>query len=146
MAVRTSSARWEGGLKNGKGIMRVGAGVFEGKYSFTSRFEEGPGTNPEELIGAAHAGCFSMALSLVLEQAGFKPERIDTTARVHVEKIPEGFKITTIELETTGKVPGLDERTFMKKAEEAKNGCPVSRALTGVEIRLRARLEQAKAA
>jgi len=146
MLVRKSTARWEGGLKNGKGTMKIGAGVYEGSYSFASRFENGKGTNPEELIGAAHAGCFSMALSLVLEQAGFKPERIDTTARVTVDKIPEGFKITTIELDTEGVVPGIDEKTFLEKAEAAKRGCPVSMALTGVEIRLRARLASAKAA
>jgi osmotically inducible protein OsmC len=133
-------------FKERKGTMKIGAGVYEGKYSFASRFEQGPGTNPEELIGAAHAGCFSMALSLVLEQAGFKPERIDTTARVSVDKVPEGFKITTIELETEGRVPGIDEKTFLEKAEAAKQGCPVSMALTGVEIRLRARLATAKAA
>jgi len=133
-------------LKNGRGTMKIGAGVFEGKYSFASRFEQGAGTNPEELLGAAHAGCFSMALSLVLEQAGFKPERIDTTARVSIDKIPEGFKITTIELETEARVPGIDEDTFREKAEAAKKGCPVSMALTGVEIKLRARLAAAKAA
>jgi osmotically inducible protein OsmC len=146
MLVRKSTAFWEGGLKNGRGTMKVGAGAYEGKYSFASRFEQGPGTNPEELIGAAHAGCFSMALSLILEQAGYKPERIETTARVSVDKIPEGFKITKIELETEGRVPGIDEKTFREKAEAAKKGCPVSMALTGVEIKLQARLAAAKVA
>ena len=146
MLVRKSTAVWEGGLKNGKGIMKIGSGAYEGSYSFASRFEQGPGTNPEELIGAAHAGCFSMFLSLVLEQAGFKPERIGTTARVSVDKVPEGFKITSIELETEGRVPGIDEKTFLEKAEVAKKGCPVSMALTGIEIRLKARLTAAKAA
>ena len=146
MLVRKSSAVWEGGLKNGKGTMKIGKDAYEGRYSFASRFEQGPGTNPEELIGAAHAGCFSMALSLVLEQAGYKPERIDTTARVSIDKVPEGFRITTIELETEGRVPGIDEKTFQEKAEAAKQGCPVSVALTGVEIKLRARLATAKAA
>jgi osmotically inducible protein OsmC len=146
MLVRKSTAVWEGGFKNGKGIMKIGAGAYEGKYSVASRFEEGPGTNPEELIGAAHAGCFSMALSLALEQAGFKPERIETTARVSLGKVPEGFKITSIALETEGSVPGIDEMTFREKAEAAKKGCPVSMALTGVEIRLRARLATTKAA
>ena len=146
MLVRKATAVWEGGLKNGKGTMRLGSGAYEGKYTFASRFEQGLGTNPEELIGAAHAGCFSMALSLVLEQAGFKPERIDTTARVTIDKVPEGFKITAIDLETEGSVPGIDERTFREKAETAKKGCPVSVALTGVEINLRARLAPAKAA
>jgi lipoyl-dependent peroxiredoxin len=146
MLVRKATAVWEGGLKNGKGTMKLGSGAYEGKYSFASRFEQGPGTNPEELIGAAHAGCFSMALSLVLEQAGYKPERIDTIARVTLDKVPEGFKIMTIELETEGRVPGIDEKTFLEKAEAAKKGCPVSMALTGVELRLRARLAPAKAA
>ena len=120
--------------------MKFGSGVFEGSYSFASRFEQGPGTNPEELIGAAHAGCFSMFLSAVLEMAGFAPERVHTSARVHIDKVGEGFKITTIELETEGKVPGIDEKTFREKAEDAKKGCPVSMALTGVEIRLKASL------
>jgi osmotically inducible protein OsmC len=146
MLVRKSTATWEGGLKNGKGTMKIGAGAYEGQYSFASRFEQGPGTNPEELIGGAHAGCFSMFLSMVLEQAGFKPERIDTTARVALDKLPEGFKIITIELETEGRVPGIDDKTFLEKAEAAKKGCPVSMALTGVEIRLQARLAPAKAA
>jgi len=146
MLVRKSTAVWEGGFRNGKGTMKIGAGVYEGKYSVASRFEQGPGTNPEELIGAAHAGCFSMALALVLEQAGFKPERIDTSARVSIDKVPEGYKITTVELETEGRVPGIDERTFREKAEAAKKGCPVSMALTGVEIKLRARLAAVKAA
>jgi osmotically inducible protein OsmC len=146
MLVRKATAVWEGGLKNGRGTMRLASGAFVGRYSFASRFEQGPGTNPEELIGAAHAGCFSMALSLVLEQAGYKPERIDTTARVSIDKVPEGFKITTIELETEARVPGIDEKTFREKAEAAKRGCPVSAALTGVEIRLRARLAPAQAA
>jgi len=146
MLVRKSAAVWEGGLKSGKGTMKIGAGVYEGRYSFASRFEQGPGTNPEELIGAAHAGCFSMALALVLEQAGYKPERVDTTARVSIDKVPEGFKITTIELETEGRIPGIDEKTFLEKAEAAKKGCPVSMALTGVDIRLKAKLMSAKAA
>jgi osmotically inducible protein OsmC len=120
--------------------MKFGSGAFEGSYSFASRFEEGPGTNPEELIGAAHAGCFSMALSMILDMAGYAPERIHTVARVHIDKVGDGFKITTIELETEGRVPGIDEKTFKEKAEAAKKGCPVSMALTGVEIRLKASL------
>jgi len=146
MLVRKSTAVWKGGLKNGKGTMRLGSGAYQGKYSFASRFEQGPGTNPEELIGAAHAGCFSMALALILEQAGYTPERVETTARVTIDKVQEGFKITTINLETEGRVPGLDEKTFQEKAEAAKRGCPVSQALTGVDIRLTARLALAKAA
>jgi osmotically inducible protein OsmC len=140
MPTRKAEAVWEGNLKKGKGSMKFGSGAFEGKYSFASRFEEGPGTNPEELIGAAHAGCFSMFLSAVLEMAGFAPERIHTNARVHIDKVGEGFKITTIELDTEGKVPGIDEKTFRERAEDAKKGCPVSMALTGVEIRLKASL------
>jgi osmotically inducible protein OsmC len=140
MPIRTSEAMWEGNLIKGKGKMKLGSGAFEGSYSFGSRFENAPGTNPEELIGAAHAGCFSMALSMILDQAGYKAEQIHTIARVHIDKVGEGFKITTIELETEGKVPGIDERTFGEKAEAAKKGCPVSMALTGVDIRLRARL------
>jgi lipoyl-dependent peroxiredoxin len=140
MPIRTSEAMWEGNLIKGKGKMKLGSGVFEGGYSFGSRFENAPGTNPEELIGAAHAGCFSMALSMILDQAGYKVEQIHTIAKVHIDKVGEGFKITTIELETEGKVPGIDERTFREKAETAKKGCPVSMALTGVDIRLEARL------
>ena len=140
MPIRKAEAVWEGNLKKGKGRMKFGSGAFEGSYSFASRFEEGPGTNPEELIGAAHAGCFSMALSMILDMAGYAPERIHTIARVHIDKVGDGFKITTIELETEGKVPGIDEKTFKEKAEAAKKGCPVSMALTGVEIRLKASL------
>ena len=140
MPIRTSEAMWEGNLIKGRGKMKLGSGAFEGSYSFGSRFENAPGTNPEELIGAAHAGCFSMALSMILDQAGYKVEQIHTIARVHIDKVGEGFKITTIELETEGKVPGIDERTFRDKAETAKKGCPVSMALTGVDIRLEAKL------
>ena len=140
MPVRKAEALWEGGLAKGTGKMKLGSGTFEGSYSFASRFEQGTGTNPEELIGAAHAGCFSMALSFMLEQAGFNPERVQTRARVHIEKVGEGFKITTIELETEGKVPGIDEKTFLEKADAAKKGCPVSVALAGTEIKLQARL------
>jgi osmotically inducible protein OsmC len=147
MPVRSASAVWEGGLKNGKGTMKFGSGAFEGKYSFASRFEQGPGTNPEELIGAAHAGCFSMALAMILEQAGYIPERINTSAKVHIEKAGEGFKITFIELDTEAKVPGMDERTFRDKAEMAKQGCPVSVALSGGPvIKLLARLAKPLAA
>lgn len=140
MPVRTAEARWEGNLKKGKGRVKLGSGVFEGNYSFGSRFEKAPGTNPEELLGAAHAGCFSMALSMILEQAGFTPDSIHTTARVAIDKVGDGFKITTIELETEGSVPGIDEKTFREKAEAAKKGCPVSMALAGVEITLKSRL------
>ena len=146
MSVRKSEAVWEGTLKKGKGTMTVGNKAYEGPYSFASRFESGAGTNPEELIGAAHAGCFSMALSMILEKAGYVPERINTTARVHIDPIPEGFKITLIELETEGKIKGIDEKTFVEKADLAKKGCPVSVALAGTEIRLVARLVKQMAA
>ncbi len=136
MLTRSSTAVWEGGLKNGSGKMRIGKGAWEGSYSFASRFEQGTGTNPEELIAAAHAGCFSMALSLILEQAGFKPKQIATTAKVHLDKSGEGFKIMRIDLETEGNVPGLDSAGFREKAELAKKGCPVSVALAAVEINL----------
>ncbi len=140
MPIRKAEAVWEGNLKKGKGSMKFGSGAFEGSYSFASRFEQGPGTNPEELIGAAHAGCFSMALSMVLEMAGYVPESIHTIARVHIDKVGDGFKITTIELETEGRVPGIDEKVFREKAEDAKKGCPVSVALAGVEIKVQATL------
>lgn len=141
MPVRKAEAVWEGTLMKGNGTMRFGSGAFEGAFTFKSRFADGPGTNPEELIGAAHAGCFSMALSMILEQAGFPPERIETSAKVHIDKVGEGFKITEIDLETVGKVAGIDESTFIKQAEEAKRGCPVSQALAGVKINLKAALE-----
>ena len=148
MPVRNAVAVWEGGLKSGKGKMMLDSGAFEGKYSFSSRFEEGPGTNPEELIGAAHAGCFSMALAGILEQAGFVPEHIHTSASVRIEKSGDGFKITSIELDTEAKVPGIDEKTFRDKAEMAKKGCPVSMALSGgsAVIKLFARLAEPIAA
>src|SRR5213082_3416744 len=129
MPERSATARWQGGLKDGKGTMRLGSGAFEGQYSFSSRFEEGTGTNPEELIGAAHAGCFSMALAAGLTKAGFKPTRINTKANVSLDKVSEAFKITTIELNTEAEVPGIDEKTFLEQAETAKKNCPVSQAL-----------------
>ena len=140
MAVRTAEAVWEGDLMQGKGTMKLGSGAYEGAYSFASRFEEGPGTNPEELIAAAHAGCFSMALSALLAQAGYTAKRIHTTAKVHLNKVDEGFKITNIELDTEAEVPGIDEKTFLEHAEKAKAGCPVSQALAGTEITLQAKL------
>jgi lipoyl-dependent peroxiredoxin len=140
MPTRTAHAIWQGDLFNGKGTMALGSKAFEGSYGFKSRFEDGPGTNPEELIGAAHAGCFSMAFSMLLSQAGHVPERIETNARVHIEKVGEGFKITRIELKTEAKVPGIDRKVFLEKAEAAKKGCPVSQALAGVDIRLEANL------
>lgn len=139
MAIRESSAIWKGNLTEGRGSMRLGSGAYEGAFSRASRFETGPGTNPEELIGAAHAGCFSMYLSLILSKAGHIPTRIDTTAKVH---LGEGPKITLIELSTVGEVPGIDEKTFLEFAEQAKKGCPVSQALAAVEMNLKARLVQ----
>ncbi|HEY8484122.1 MAG TPA: OsmC family protein [Longimicrobiales bacterium] len=141
MPVRTASARWEGTLQEGQGTMALGSGAFEGRYSFGSRFEQAPGTNPEELIAAAHAGCFSMALAAGLSRAGFTPQRIETSARVHLEKGDQGFSIPTIELETRASVPGIDEQTFLQHAENAKNNCPVSKLYKGAEIKLTARLE-----
>jgi osmotically inducible protein OsmC len=120
--------------------MKVGAGAYQGPYSFASRFESGGGTNPEELIAAAHAGCYSMALSATIEKNGFKPRRVSTTARVHLEKVGEGFSITRIELNSEADVPGIDKAKFMEFAEGAKKGCPVSKALAGVQIELNARL------
>ena len=139
-APRTATARWEGTLQEGKGTMRFGGGAFEGQYSFSSRFEEGTGTNPEELIGAAHAGCFSMALSGGLGRAGFPPTSVDTTARVHLEKGDSGFRIARIELDTKVAAPGINDAAFQEQAETAKKNCPVSQALTGVDIQLSATL------
>ena len=140
MPERTATARWEGGLQQGKGTVRLGSGAFEGQFSFSSRFEEGAGTNPEELIGAAHAGCFSMALSAGLDRAGHAPNSVDTTARVHLERADSGFRIPRIDLTTTADVPGIDADAFQEQAETAKANCPVSRALADVDIRLDARL------
>jgi osmotically inducible protein OsmC len=140
MSVRESYARWEGDLRQGRGTMRLGSGAFEGRYSFASRFEEGPGTNPEELIGAAHAGCFSMAFSNMLAEAGHVPTSIETAARVHLEQVDGKPTISRVELITQGVVPGIDEATFLDIAAGAKAGCPVSRALASVPIDLDARL------
>jgi lipoyl-dependent peroxiredoxin len=140
MPARTASARWEGGLRDGSGTMRLGSGAFEGAYSFSSRFEDGTGTNPEELLGAAHAGCFSMALSLGLEQAGHPPTSVETTAEVHLGKGDGGFEISRIDLHCTAAVPGIDAATFEAQAATAKAGCPVSKALAGVDITLDAQL------
>ena len=140
MSVREAHARWEGNLREGSGSMRLGSGAFEGPYSFKSRFEEGTGTNPEELIGAAHAGCFSMSLSNLLSEAGHVPTRIATEARVHLERVDGKPTISRIELDTEGEVPGIDAKAFQEIAEKAKAGCPVSRALAGVEISLQSRL------
>ena len=139
MIDRKAEARWEGDLKAGKGTIKLGSGAFEGQYSFGTRFEGSPGTNPEELLGAAHAGCFSMALSLGLTKAGHPPAGIETTAVVHLDKVGEGFSITGIDLTTRGKVPGMSADEFQRLAEDAKKNCIVSRALS-VPIRLQASL------
>src|SRR5437868_2631143 len=134
---RKASAVWKGGLKDGKGTVSATSGVLSNTpYSFTTRFENSPGTNPEELIAAAHAACFSMALSAGLGKAGHNPKRISTTADVTIDKVGEGFKITKIVLKTEGQVPGIDEKTFRDAAEKTKTGCPVSGALSAVPIEL----------
>ena len=140
MSERKGSAVWEGNLKEGKGSMKLGKDGYEGPFTFQSRFESGDGTNPEELIGAALAGCFSMALSSNLSKAGHEPKRISTTANVKLEMIDGAPKITTIELNTEASVPGLDDKAFQEQAEKTKKTCPVSKALAGTEIKLTAKL------
>lgn len=141
MPVRSAEAVWKGSLKEGAGSMKMASGAYEGQYSFSSRFEEGTGTNPEELIAAAHAGCYSMALSADLGRAGFTPQQVNTTAQVHLTKGESGFRITRVHLVTEARVPGIDEATFQEQAENARKGCPVSQALGAVdEITLDARL------
>jgi osmotically inducible protein OsmC len=140
MPVRSADAVWNGDLKGGKGTMKLGSGAYEGQYSFGSRFESGTGTNPEELIGAAHAGCFSMALSAGLGKAGLTPKRIHTSAKVTIEKVGEGMKITKIQLDTEAEVPGIDDAAFQTIAQQTKAGCPVSQALSATPIELVARL------
>ncbi len=133
MATRNGSAEWRGDLKGGEGDLTVGDGVFKGAYSFSSRFEEGEGTNPEELIAAAHAACFSMALAGIMAEHGHPAESVRTTAKVHLRPTDAGPTIRQIDLETEGRVPGIDQAHFAEHAEEAKAGCPVSRALAAVE-------------
>ncbi len=141
MATRNATAEWQGDLRSGSGSFAGSSGVISGKYSFKTRFEEEPGTNPEELIAAAHASCFSMALSNILAEAGHTPESVNTTARVHLRMLEGGPAINQIDLVTEGKVPGIDQDQFAGYAQQAKEGCPVSRALAGVgEITLDARL------
>ena len=140
MPIRTADAVWEGELQGGKGSMRFGSGAFDGQYSFSSRFEEGTGTNPEELVGAAHAGCFSMAFAGALGRAGHPPTKVETTARVHLERAETGFHIPHIELITDATVPGIDEAEFQRIGQEAKQNCPVSKLLAGAEITLQATL------
>ena len=133
MPVRTASARWDGSLQEGSGTMRMASGAYEGPYSFQSRFEEGDGTNPEELIAAAHAGCFSMALSAGLGAAGYNSESVETEATVQIDKVGDGFAITHITLRSRASVPGIEADEFQRQAEAAKEGCPVSKALGGVD-------------
>lgn len=142
MPTRDATARWSGALADGKGEMSFGSGAWQGAYSFSSRFEEGSGTNPEELIAAAHAGCFSMAFADRLSMAGHVPASVATTAKVHLTKVDDGFAISRIDLVTDAEVPGIDEAHFQSIAAAAKAGCPVSRALAAVEITVRATLER----
>ncbi|MGZ8852987.1 MAG: OsmC family protein [Thermoanaerobaculia bacterium] len=140
MPVRKAEAEWKGTLKEGKGEIKTESGAVNGQYSFGTRFENAKGTNPEELIGAAHAGCFSMAFAAGLEKAGKPAKRVHTTASVRLDKVGEGFGITKIDLVTEAEVPGIDEATFQQTAKGAKEGCPVSKALAGVQISLSAKL------
>ncbi len=141
MVKRTAQAIWEGTLKGGKGTVEFGGGAFKGNYSFASRFENGTGTNPEELIAAAHAGCFAMALSGVLVENGYSPEKVEVSAKISLEKEGEGFKISASHLDCKATVPGLSERDFLPQAESAKKNCPVSILLSNIPITLDARLE-----
>jgi len=141
MPKRTAQARWEGKLKSGQGFLKLGSGVYQGPYSFGTRFENDPGTNPEELIGAAQAGCFSMFLSLLLEKAGYEPKEIATQAEVHLQQTEEGFRISEILLSTEAIVPGIDADNFQAQAEAAKQNCPVSKALAATAIKLKAVLK-----
>lgn len=140
MAVRNARAEWQGTLRDGAGTLELGSGAYKGPYSFQSRFESGDGTNPEELIGAAHAGCFSMALAAALTTAGFRPTAIRTTAKVHLVAEGGGFAISRIELATEAEIPGIDAATFQEQAAGAKANCPVSKALAGTRIDLTAKL------
>ncbi len=141
MPTRKAEAEWKGNLAEGSGRLKVQSGAFEGAYSFKSRFEEGQSaTNPEELLGAAHAGCFTMALAAQLSRARITPKRIHTDAKVTLDKVDEAFSITRIELETGAEIPGIDNATFQKYALDAKQNCPLSKALAGTEIQLKATL------
>jgi lipoyl-dependent peroxiredoxin len=140
MIKRTAKANWQGDLKKGCGSIALGSGAFEGQYSFTSRFEDGKGTNPEELIGAAHAGCFSMALSSELSKAGYVVDKISTEAIVSMDKGESGFSITKIKLVTKARVRDIEMDDFVKHASDAKKNCPVSQALSVVDIQLEAHL------
>jgi len=141
MAVRTADARWEGTLKAGNGHLKLGSGAYEGQYNFSSRFESGTGTNPEELLGAAHAGCFSMALNAALEQAGTPATYIHTSANVHITKGDAGMSISKIELTTEGAVTGMSQDQFTAAAQKTLETCIVSRALSAVDMSIDATLK-----
>jgi len=141
MPTRSANATWNGNLPDGNGTMRLDSGAFEGAYSFASRFEDGDGSNPEELVAAAHAGCYSMALSNVLDEAGFDPKSVDTTADVTLRMLEGGPAITKVHLTAEAEVPGIDDDTFQEHADAAKSGCPVSKVLAGTEITLDATLK-----
>jgi osmotically inducible protein OsmC len=134
MPTRTSNATWNGDLKKGNGVMKVGKTGYEGPFTFASRFEEGKGTNPEELIGAAHAGCYSMFLAALLSADGHVPNSVTTSAKVHIGTVDGAPTIHTIELFNETDVPGIDDATFLEYAESAKAGCPVSKALAAVQV------------
>ncbi len=140
MINRSSSAVWKGDLQDGKGDVALGSGAFSGPYSFSSRFEEGLGTNPEELIAAAHAGCFSMALSAGLSGAGYEVEEIHTTATISMDKTDDGFVIKSSKLVTKARVPGIEMEEFARFASDAKANCPVSKALGAIDLELEAHL------
>lgn len=140
MAVRKAEAVWEGNLSDGQGTMSLGTGNISVPYGFSSRFEDGAGSNPEELIGAAHAGCFSMALAHQLSEAGHSPVRIETSAEVHLEKSGDGFSIPKVELKMQADVPGIKNEQFQQIAQDAKQNCPVSKLLSAAEITLKANL------
>lgn len=140
MKERKAEAVWQGKLKDGNGTLALGSGLFESSYSFRSRFEEGAGTNPEELIGAAHAGCFSMALANILGEEGYSPQEISTEASVNLDEVEGEFTITKIELTTEASVSDIDDKSFQEYAQKAKENCPVSKALAGTDIALKATL------
>ena len=140
MPVREATAAWHGSLKEGHGHMAFGSGAFEGAFSFGSRFEEETGTNPEELLGAAHAGCFSMSLSSGLTKAGFPPDSVETNAQVHLEQLEGGWTVSRVHLITSVVAAGVSEEQFQEIAAGAKSNCPISRALGGVEVTLEASL------
>lgn len=140
MSIRIGEAEWQGDLQSGKGTMKLAGGAYEGPYSFASRFEEGAGTNPEELIAAAHAGCYSMAFSNELAKAGHTPTSVSTTAKVHLDTTDAGPTVTTIDLVCVAEVPGIDNAKFQEIAAGAKEGCPISRLLAAAEITLDATL------